>query len=172
MDGGFSLHGGLLAGGFIGVLVTKHHNLDVWRLADVLAPGLAVAMFFMRLGCLFNGCDYGIVTTVSWGIPLHGATRHPIQLYEGIGNLLLLPLLIFLNKKPAKQGQVFLLYLMISALIRLGVDFYRQEYLRIWGLLTIPQLIASGIAIFAGFCLFIQLPQRFLKDKEKALDNI
>ncbi len=161
LDGGFSFHGGLIVAGSAGFLAARHHKLSVWRLADALAPGLALAMLFLRLGCLLNGCDYGIAaTTVSWGIPLHGISRHPIQLYEGIGNLLLLPLLMFLNKKPLKQGQVFLWYLFLSALIRLGVDFYREEFIKAGGLLTIPQLISAGLAALAGFCLLTQLPRR------------
>jgi phosphatidylglycerol:prolipoprotein diacylglycerol transferase len=111
-------------------------------------------MFFMRLGCLFNGCDYGVVTTAPWGIPLHGANRHPIQLYEGVGNLLLLPLLLLFNKKPARPGGTFLLYMLLSAMIRFGVDFYREEYGGVWGLFTIPQLLAVGIGIFAAFGLY------------------
>jgi phosphatidylglycerol:prolipoprotein diacylglycerol transferase len=167
-DGGFSLHGGLLVGGFAGFLVAQHHHVRIWRLADAFAPGLAVAMFFMRLGCLLNGCDYGVVTTVPWGIPLHDAIRHPIQLYEGIGNLFLFPLLIFFNKKPARPGYTFLLYMLLSAIIRFGVDFYREEYvyIRIWNLFTIPQLLAIGIAIFAIFGLY----QKILINKKK-LDN-
>jgi phosphatidylglycerol:prolipoprotein diacylglycerol transferase len=163
-DGGFSFHGGLLAGGLASFLIAWHHKIQIWRLADALAPGLAVAMFFMRIGCLLNGCDYGIVTTVPWGIFLHGATRHPIQLYEGVGNLLLLPLLIILNKKSAKPGWTFLLYLLFSAIIRFGVDFYREESVRIWNLFTIPQLLAIGIAIFADFILY----QKILIKKKDA----
>lgn len=150
LDGGFSFHGGLVIGGCVGFLVARHHKLPVWRLADALAPALAIAMFFMRIGCVLNGCCYGVETTIFWGIHLHGASRHPTQLYEGIGNLFLLPLLIFLNKKPLKQGQVFLLYLLLSALLRLGVDFYREDSMRVWGVLTVPQLISIGIAILSG----------------------
>ncbi len=159
-DGGFSFHGGLIAGGLGGFAAARHHKLSLWRLADVLAPGLAIAMFFMRLGCLLNGCDYGIVTVIPWGIPLYGAPRHPIQIYEGVGNLLLLPLLFFLNKKPVKPGQVFFLYLFLSGLLRVGVDFYREEYARVEGLFTIPQLIAAGLALLALLVLFIRRSQR------------
>jgi len=165
-DGGFSFHGGLLAGGLASFLAARHHKINIWRLADALAPGLAVAMFFMRIGCLLNGCDYGVVTTVPWGIPLHGANRHPIQLYEGVGNLLMLPLLILLNKKPARPGYTFLLYMLLSAIIRFGADFYREEYvhIRVWNLFTIPQLLAVGIGIFAAFGLY----QKILINKKDA----
>ena len=153
-DGGFSFHGGLLAGGIVGFWVARHQQLPIWRLADVLALGLAVAMFFMRIGCLFNGCDYGVATTMPWGIFLHGATRHPIQLYEGLGNLCLFPLLVVLNQKPTQAGQTFLLYMLCSGMIRLGVDFYREDAGRIWNLFTIPQLLAAAIAVCAGFGLY------------------
>ncbi len=155
-DGGFSFHGGLFAGGLGGFLAARHHKIPIWRLADVLAPGLAIALFFMRIGCLLNGCDYGVMTTAPWGIPLHGANRHPIQLYEGVGNLLLFPFLIFLNKNLAKAGYTFLLYMMVSAIIRFGVDFYREEYVRVrvWELITIPQLLSLGIIFFAAFGLY------------------
>jgi phosphatidylglycerol:prolipoprotein diacylglycerol transferase len=153
-DGGFSFHGGLLAGGLASFLAARYYQIHIWRLADVLAPGLAGAMFFMRLGCLFNGCDYGVVTTVPWGIFLHGANRHPIQLYEGVGNLLLLPVLMVFNKKPVQPGHTFLFYMLFSGLIRFGVDFYREEYDRVWNLFTIPQLLAIGIAVFAAFSLY------------------
>ncbi|MBD3307135.1 hypothetical protein GF339_11975 [candidate division KSB3 bacterium] len=163
-QGGFSLHGGLLVGGLVVWLAAKYHRLPLWRLADALAPGLAIAMFFMRLGCLFNGCDYGIATTLPWGIPLHGAIRHPIQLYEGLGNLLLLPVLSALNRKPLKPGRVCLLYLLLSSLLRLGVDMYRDDPARVWVGLTVPQLLAAGIALLAAVGLVFRLPQRLSAD--------
>lgn len=160
LDGGFSFHGGLIAGGIVTLLVVRHHRLPVWRVADVFAPGLALALFFMRLGCLLNGCDYGIATTVPWGIPLHGAFRHPIQLYEGVGNLLLFPILLWMNKKPMKPGFTFLTYLLLSALLRFTVDFYREEFLHIWQGLLISQWVAVIIFITALFALIFDLPAR------------
>jgi phosphatidylglycerol:prolipoprotein diacylglycerol transferase len=140
----------------VALVAARYHHLNGWRVADALAPGLAIAMFFMRLGCLLNGCDYGVLTTVPWSIPLHGGLRHPIQLYEGLGNLVLLPLLSALNRKPLHPGRTFLIYLMCSALLRFGVDFYREDFARIGGLFTIPQLIALVIAVSAGFCLLLK----------------
>jgi phosphatidylglycerol:prolipoprotein diacylglycerol transferase len=141
-DGGFALHGGLLAGGTAAWLTARWHRLNVWRVGDALAPGLAVAMFFMRLGCLLNGCDYGVATTMPWGIWLHGAVRHPIQLYEGGANLALLPFLLHLNRTSSRPGQTLWVYLLGSALIRVGVDVFREDFQRVGGVFTIPQLIA------------------------------
>jgi phosphatidylglycerol:prolipoprotein diacylglycerol transferase len=121
-------------------------------MGDVLAPGLSIAVFFMRLGCLMNGCDYGIPGAVPWAIILHGAPRHPIQLYEGIGNLLLLPLLFVLNRKSVKPGTTLLYYVLLSSLLRMGVDVFRADPIRYWHL-TIPQFVAFGIAVIAGIVL-------------------
>lgn len=160
LDGGFSFHGGLLAGGLVTLLAVHHHRLPAWRVADAFAPGLSLALFFMRLGCLLNGCDYGIVTTVPWGILLHGAFRHPIQLYEGVGNLLLFPILLHMNKKPMKPGITFLTYLLLSALLRFAVDFYREEFVHIWHGMLITQWLALVIFLSAMFALIFDLPAR------------
>lgn len=164
LDGGFAFHGGLLAGGFVVLLAVLYHHLPVWRSADALAPGLAAALFFMRLGCLLNGCDYGIPTAAPWGVPLHGALRHPIQLYEGVGNLLLLPLLMQMNKKPVKPGITVLTYLALSALLRFGVDFYRSEPGHVWQGLLISQWLALGIFIIALLALLLKIPSRIFAD--------
>ncbi len=156
-DGGFSVHGGLFAGAAAGIIAARHAHLHPWRVADALAPGLSVAMFFMRLGCLFNGCDYGIITTAAWGIALHGARRHPIQLYEGIGNLLLFPLLKYFNRKPIQPGRTCLIYLLLSAILRFGVDFYREDFHRGWIGLTTPQFISGGIVLAAGVIIFLTI---------------
>lgn len=168
LDGGFAFHGGLLTGGIAVLLTVLHHRLPVWRAADALAPGLAVALFFMRLGCLLNGCDYGIPTTAPWGVPLHGALRHPIQLYEGLGNLLLLPLLMQMNKTLGKPGFTFLTYLALSAFLRFAVDFYRDEPMRVWQGLLISQWLALGICVIALAALFINLPSRMFTASSKS----
>jgi phosphatidylglycerol:prolipoprotein diacylglycerol transferase len=164
-DGGFSFHGGLLGGGLAIWFAARHYRLPVWRLGDVVAPGLAVAMFFMRIGCFLNGCDYGIPTTCPWGIPLHGAPRHPIQLYEAFGNLFLLPLLFALNRRSkTSSGNTLLWYLLLSGLIRVGVDIFRDDPHRYWHF-TIPQMLALGIAAIAGGLLWQRTRRQILSEK-------
>lgn len=158
LDGGFAFHGGLVFGGLTGWAAATHYRLTVWRTGDVLAPGLAIAVFFMRLGCLMNGCDYGIPSVVPWAITLHGAPRHPIQLYEGIGNLLLFPLLLLLNRKPIRPGTTLLCYILLSSLLRIGVDVFRADPIRHWHLTT-PQFVALGIALMAGIVLCYRMWQ-------------
>ena len=134
------------------MLIARLHRLALPRMADAFAPGLAAALFFLRIGCLLNGCDYGIAASVPWALPIDGVFRHPIQLYEGVGNLALAPMLMQLNRKPLRPGRLFALYMLASSSLRLGVDMYRDDPLR-WGGLTLPQYLAAGLAVAAGCCL-------------------
>ena len=99
-------HGGLVYyGGFIGAslaccLFAAMKKLPLWRLADILAPSIALGCFFGRWGCLMNGCCYGRPTTMPWGIQFPPSARdagnntypnyvHPTQIYDSTLNLLL-----------------------------------------------------------------------------------
>jgi len=156
--GGLSFQGGLLASGLAGLYIARRRGLNPWKVGDVMAPGLALALPIMRVGCLMNGCDSGIATTVPWGLPIGGVVRHPIQLYEAGANLLLLPLLWRLPLgryergalRPSPPGLAFLSYLFLSSLVRLGVDFYRPLEEKLPLGLTPPQLISLGMMGISG----------------------
>ncbi len=169
LDGGFSFHGGLLGGALSGACAAYFLKLPLLRLADVFAPGLVLAMFFMRLGCLFNGCDYGIATAVPWGIWLHGTLRHPIQLYEGVAGLMfILPALIACKRKSLRAGYTFLCYLFLSSLLRFLVDFYRDEPSRIPGELLPTQFLAGALLLGSGLILVLTVLKTCgVKKKEK-----
>ncbi len=156
VNGGFSLHGGLLGGGIAICILARCRRISVWRIADALAPGLAIAMLFLRIGCLSNGCDYGVVSSVPWALPLYGELRHPIQLYEGMGNAMIVPLLIWFNNKPIAPGRVCGIYLFLSSCLRVSVDMYRDDPARFWGM-TVPQYVAAGIALVAGLSLVFDI---------------
>ena len=49
------------------VLFAWRRHLPLWRLADVLAPSIALGSFFGRWGCLTYGCCYGRPTALPRG---------------------------------------------------------------------------------------------------------
>ncbi len=53
--------GGVLGYALAYVFVLRRHGLSTWRLADVIAPSVAVGLCLGRVGCLLNGCCYGNV---------------------------------------------------------------------------------------------------------------
>jgi phosphatidylglycerol:prolipoprotein diacylglycerol transferase len=64
-DGGLVLYGSVIGGLLAYVLgyryVIQKHGISSWRLADVVAPSIAVGICLGRIGCFLNGCCYGNV---------------------------------------------------------------------------------------------------------------
>jgi phosphatidylglycerol---prolipoprotein diacylglyceryl transferase len=76
-DGGIILYGAII-GGVFGMLlayyfVLRRYGISTWKMADVIAPGFALAICIGRFGCLLNGCCYGSVANPDAHIllPLH-----------------------------------------------------------------------------------------------------
>jgi len=64
-EGGLVFYGSAI-GGLVGFLlgwwfIIRKHGIDVWVLADVIAPAIALGLALGRIGCLLNGCCYGHV---------------------------------------------------------------------------------------------------------------
>ena len=67
-QGGLTVFGSVL-GGILGASIFMHRNkMPVLRTFDILAAALPLGMAIGRIGCLLNGCCFGGVTDVSWGI--------------------------------------------------------------------------------------------------------
>ncbi|MGM0556052.1 MAG: prolipoprotein diacylglyceryl transferase family protein [Myxococcota bacterium] len=67
LSGGFASLGGWVgAVGALALATVGWSRSDRWRLADVTVPPALLGLAMARLGCLANGCDYGIVR--EWGI--------------------------------------------------------------------------------------------------------
>jgi prolipoprotein diacylglyceryltransferase len=94
------------------LLVVRHHTAaGSGESPDVFAPGLALALFFMRLGCLLNGCDYGIATMCPGEFPLHGAPGHRFN-YTKVWEIYCFPILLVYEQKTDEAGaSPFLTYL-------------------------------------------------------------
>jgi phosphatidylglycerol---prolipoprotein diacylglyceryl transferase len=64
-DGGIVLYGSVI-GGLIGyafayLFIFRKYDLSTLKLADILAPSIAVGLCLGRFGCFLNGCCYGQV---------------------------------------------------------------------------------------------------------------
>ncbi|MBI1874501.1 MAG: prolipoprotein diacylglyceryl transferase [Acidobacteria bacterium] len=143
-------YGGLILAVGIGFWYMWRHKLPVWTTSDVMAPGIALGHVVGRLGCLLAGCCYGIQTTKPWGItftdpfaasnagtPLN-VRLHPTQLYEAGAEFLILILLLVADRKWRHyEGRTFWGYLLLYAISRFVIEFYRgDERGMIWGYST------------------------------------
>jgi phosphatidylglycerol---prolipoprotein diacylglyceryl transferase len=165
-NGGLVFYGGLVGASLACILHARAKRLPLWKVADALAPSVALGYVFGRLGCFMYGCCYGQVCDLPWAVhfPSGHATYphgvHPTQLYESLMNLGLYAALAWQYRRKTFDGQVFASYLMGYAVLRSIGEIFRGDYaLRyLGGWATPAQLL--GAAVFAtGFALWWILPR-------------
>jgi phosphatidylglycerol:prolipoprotein diacylglycerol transferase len=127
---GMSYHGGLI-GTIIGAAwYTRKYKLKFKEMADLLIPCIPLAYTFGRLGNFINGELWGRATTVPWGMyfPSGGPIlRHPSQLYEALGEGILLFIILWgLRKKIKTPGGMLAFYLISYGLMRFMIEYFRQ----------------------------------------------
>ncbi|MFW6131440.1 MAG: prolipoprotein diacylglyceryl transferase [Candidatus Aminicenantaceae bacterium] len=129
--------GGLAFGFVFALWYMWKHKLPIWKVADIVAPGIALGHGFGRIGCFLAGCCFGRESSMPWGVtfssqyasnitgvPL-GVKIHPTQLYESVLNFLNFFVLFYLLKKKKFDGQVFAFYIINYSILRFFVEFYR-----------------------------------------------
>jgi phosphatidylglycerol---prolipoprotein diacylglyceryl transferase len=135
----FGFEGLAVYGAVIGVILaiviySLVQKVALWQLADIVSPGALVGMAIGRIGCILNGCCYGLHTDSFCSItytnpasyaPLDVAVL-PTQLFHIIWNLLAFALLWALRRRLKPQGSIFLAYLAIYAAGDLIIRFFRE----------------------------------------------
>lgn len=126
--GGMSTHG-ILLGAVLSVwLFCRRFGKEFWPIADVLAIAGAYIMGVGRVGNFIDGQIAGSITDVCWAVkfPDLEGFRHPVVLYDGIKNLLLVPALIFIRSRRPPSGAVFGHFVLWYGFLRIFVDFFRE----------------------------------------------
>ena len=126
--GGMSTHG-ILLGGTLGMwLFCKRHNKPFLSVADEIVIPAALIMGLGRLGNFIDGQIVGDVTDVCWAVqfPDKDGFRHPVVLYDGLKNLLLIPLLLLIRKTSPPRGVMLGHFLLWYGFLRIFIDFFRE----------------------------------------------
>jgi prolipoprotein diacylglyceryl transferase len=137
-QGGLGIPGGIAAGVLVGWWVVRRHGWPVRDLLDVVAPAIPVAQAIGRLGNWFNQEVFGGPTDLPWGLEIDPEHRpagleqyetfHPTFLYEGLWNLSLAGLIVWLDRrKVLRRGELFLVYVFGYAVGRLWVESLRSD---------------------------------------------
>ncbi|MBU4201294.1 MAG: prolipoprotein diacylglyceryl transferase [Verrucomicrobia bacterium] len=158
-QGGLIYYGGFVGAVLLGIVYARVKREPLWPLADFVATALPLGHAIGRIGCFLNGCCYGSLTAVPWGVSVDGILRHPVQLYEAAGNLILYTLMLFLYRRRPRDGRLFALYLILYPLIRLGVEYFRGDDRLRWLGLTLAQDL-SLVFMLIGLGLWFLLPRR------------
>jgi len=152
---GFVFYGGLILATIVGIWYLKRQKLSIWKIADVIAPSIAIGQAIGRIGCFLNGCCYGKTTTLPWGVRLPGRNPlditpiHPTQLYSSVSDLIIFVILSCLWERRKIEGQVFLSYLILYSIARFIIEIYRGDNPDIFLHLTLSQIISIFIGLGA-----------------------
>src|SRR3954464_13330151 len=155
-------YGGLILAVLVALIYIRRVGLPLWTTCDVFAPGIALGHVVGRFGCLFAGCCFGKPTTRPWaitftdpfaaanvGTPL-GVPLHPTQLYEAGAELLILFVLLWTERKGRPfAGRTFWLYMLLYAISRFFIEFYRGDDRGTVGMFSTSQFISIVLAPLA-----------------------
>jgi phosphatidylglycerol---prolipoprotein diacylglyceryl transferase len=148
-------YGGLILAVAVSVWYVRRKGLPLWTTFDAFAPGIALGHVVGRFGCYFAGCCYGKPTTLPWGItftdpfaaanngtPL-GIPLHPTQLYEAGAEALILVVLLMVERRGRRfAGRTFWLYMLLYAISRFIIEFFRGDPRGSVGIVSTSQFIS------------------------------
>lgn len=174
--GGLVWYGGFILATVLVIWEIRRQKLPLPKMADAVAPALALAYAVGRVGCFMVGDDWGRPTD-SWvgvafpqgapptrvdiierdfGIAVDPALIerygqivpvHPTQLYEVGMSTLIFFVLWKLRRQPRVAGWLFMLWLVLAGIERFVVEFFRAKDDRFLGPLTVAQVISVAIVV-------------------------
>ena len=148
----FDTIGGFALGLIVALVYGQRKRLAFWPTLDVLTPFFATVMVGLGLSHLADGSAFGKETSLPWGIELHGAVRHPSQVYEVALALFILSL-IGLRKPFPIAGAQFLTFLAWTAGAHLFLEAFRGDSTLVFGGLRLGQILAWIVLAVAFLAL-------------------
>jgi len=158
-EGGLSYFGGILGGVLAAHFMVRRRRMGFWRMADIVAPLLALSFGIGKIGCWLNGCCGGTATTSWLGIVFTNPLSEcdllnqriwPAQLFNSASGFLAFAVLFWIVRKRKRfDGQVFIWYLYLYGATSFVVEFFRYIPVHVAGLTpnqwTAIAIIAAGI---------------------------
>ena len=171
--GGLVWYGGFLLATALVVWEIRRQKMSLPKMADIIAPALALAYAVGRMGCFLVGDDWGRPPDSWLGIAFPRGTPatsvinierlgiavdpeliekygqivpvHPTQLYE-VGLSTLIFFFLWKMRGDARaSGWIFMLWLALAGAERFAVEFLRAKDDRFFGVLTLAQVISLAI---------------------------
>jgi len=147
INAGGVFYGGLLGGFGLAALWAKIGRIDLKSMFNFAAYAALAFQSIGRLGCYFGGCCHGIT--------LANGMVFPVQLFEA--GFCFVALLAFLILKPERRWSklpLFPVYLIIYAVGRFVLEFFRGDANRGVWILSTSQWIGLALIALAIFWLW------------------
>ena len=162
-SGGLAIYGGVIGGVLAGWIYSRVKKIPFGTLADLVAPGLALAQAVGRWGNFLNQEAYGAAVTnprlqfFPLSVYIEGSGWHwATFFYESLWCALICAFLLNAEKRGyfKRKGDTFLWYLFLYALERCLVEGLRTDSLYI-GPLRVSQALSLGVLLVLqiGLCL-------------------
>lgn len=136
--GGLGIPGAVIGGGLALYWFCRRKKISFGLWADIAAPALALGQAIGRWGNFVNQELMGLPTRLPWAVKINPENRpagyeqfetfHPLFLYESLWNAANMVLLLWLGRKKAdklKEGDLFLIYLVVYPVGRALLEFIR-----------------------------------------------
>ena len=172
-EGGLAIYGGIIAGILTALVYARKRKLKFIKLLDILAPCVWIGQVIGRWGNFINMEAYGGETSLPWRMGLlysyldNGVWDvekyvHPTFLYESLGNLTALVLVLIFYKKKKFDGQICSIYFMWYGFGRMLIEGLRTDSLMLGNL-----RISQGVG-FVSLILGIVLTIVFVKKHQSS----
>ncbi len=197
-NGGLVYYGGLILSLFFGGIYVKKKKLPVGLTIDCFAPGMAIGIFFGRIGCFLNGCCFGKTCSLdAWygvrfpaGSPasfhqygmaafqnIESQAVYPTQLISSFGGLITFLLILALFKYRKFPGQMTLYFLQIYGLFRFFIEYLRDDTVPYFsygsfGGFKAGQIVAIITVLFASAMMNILKKKHSAKISSNTEDSI
>jgi phosphatidylglycerol:prolipoprotein diacylglycerol transferase len=164
--GGLVFSGGAVLAIAVGWFYLRQQNQSFLAWADAFAPGIAAGQAWGRIGCFLAGCCYGQTCYLPWAVsfesteslaPTH-VPLHPTQIYHSLAGVITFVLLLTLGKRLQGKGQAFGLFLVLYAVFRIGIEFYRASHTEALLGMSVTQWLSAGL-LLAGAAMLAR-PRR------------
>ncbi len=143
------------------LLYARISKLSTWQLLDMGAPALYLFIALYRIGCVVNGCCYGLPCDLPWAviytnphtISPQGISEHPTQLYHLIWTAIVFVSLIQIQKKPLPAGFATLSALLLYSIGDFIIRFFRADEPVVFNI-SISQVAALLQIVICAYFLF------------------
>lgn len=166
-EGGLAIHGGVILSLIFTIYYTKKHNINTYKILDIMVISLILGQAIGRWGNFMNSEAYGPMTTLETlknlhipqfiidGMYINGSYYHPTFLYESLWCFIGFLVLLFINKSRAfEKGTNFSTYLIWYGIGRFLIESLRQDSLY-FGTFKMAQLV-SIVSIIAGIVILMK----------------
>lgn len=173
--GGIAIYGGIIGALIAAVIVCRVKKMKLTQFLDTAVLGLILGQIIGRWGNFFNREAFGTYTnnlfamqipvdevsaaneiTDAMLVTVNGATFvqvHPTFLYESVGNLLILILLLIFRDKKKFYGETFCRYLIGYGFLRFWVEGLRTDQLQFGNGIAVSRLLSAVLCM--GTLIFV-----------------